>query len=67
MGAAVHGAGVLQGREDISIPMFLSSRTRTSWVCCIPYSTKKKVKEATSALEKVFKTWRAGKGGTLNG
>uniref|UniRef100_A0A8C6GI47 RIKEN cDNA 1700029H14 gene n=1 Tax=Mus spicilegus TaxID=10103 RepID=A0A8C6GI47_MUSSI len=25
---------------------------RTSWVCCIPYHTKKKAKENTSALEK---------------
>ncbi|XP_005082676.1 uncharacterized protein C13orf46 homolog isoform X3 [Mesocricetus auratus] len=26
--------------------------TRTSWMCCIPYSTKKKVKETANALEK---------------
>ncbi|XP_036065196.1 uncharacterized protein C13orf46 homolog [Onychomys torridus] len=43
-------------REEKRLPMdtgdLSEDETRTSWVCCIPYSTKKKVKEATNALEK---------------
>ncbi|XP_058293039.1 uncharacterized protein C13orf46 homolog [Hylobates moloch] len=33
---------------------------QTSWVCCIPYSTRKRVKEsaAPSAPERVLKAWR---------
>uniref|UniRef100_A0A8C2M151 RIKEN cDNA 1700029H14 gene n=1 Tax=Cricetulus griseus TaxID=10029 RepID=A0A8C2M151_CRIGR len=41
--------------------------TRTSWMCCIPYSTKKKVKETANALEKGqsdSSQWRP-KAGTL--
>jgi hypothetical protein len=45
--------------------MLLTSRIRTSWVCCIPYHTKKKAKENSSALEKVVEAWRAKKGGAL--
>ncbi|XP_059100505.1 uncharacterized protein C13orf46 homolog isoform X3 [Peromyscus eremicus] len=43
-------------REEKRLPVdtgdLSEDETRTSWVCCIPYSTKKKAKEATSALEK---------------
>ncbi|KAL1773264.1 hypothetical protein HispidOSU_027046 [Sigmodon hispidus] len=43
-------------REEKRLPMdtgdLSEDETRTSWVCCIPYSTKRKVKEATNALEK---------------
>lgn len=56
MGAASQEVGVLQGRRGRGsyIFMFLASRIRTSWVCCIPYHTKKKAKENTNALEKVL-------------
>uniref|UniRef100_A0A8D2AJZ7 Uncharacterized protein n=1 Tax=Sciurus vulgaris TaxID=55149 RepID=A0A8D2AJZ7_SCIVU len=40
----------------------LASRTRTSWVCCIPYPTKRKAKGCTATLEKVLSA-RGGAGG----
>lgn len=51
-----------RGERASLLPHVLGLRTRTSWVCCIPYSTKKKARDTASGLEKVVKTWRAGKG-----
>ncbi|XP_055464360.1 uncharacterized protein C13orf46 homolog [Psammomys obesus] len=43
-------------REEKSAPKdtgdLSEDETRTSWVCCIPYSTRKKAKETANALEK---------------
>ncbi|CAO2611522.1 Uncharacterized protein C13orf46 [Lemmus lemmus] len=58
-------------REEKRPPMdtgdLSEDETRTSWVCCIPYSTKKKARDTTNALEKGqsdSSQWRP-KAGTL--
>ncbi|KAK7807675.1 hypothetical protein U0070_007736 [Myodes glareolus] len=50
-------------REEKRPPMdtgdLSEDETRTSWVCCIPYSTKKKARDTASGLEKVLETSRS--------
>ncbi|XP_008846665.1 uncharacterized protein C13orf46 homolog [Nannospalax galili] len=40
--------------------------TRTSWVCCFPYTSRRKMRENKTALEKVLRACKAGKGGALS-